>query len=69
MPKLEAMADKARKPYADGAFPALSYLTLQSSLLSKKMEYLDLQQALWTNRIGLDTLLAWPLGPAGNKED
>lgn len=69
LPRLEAMAEKARKPYASGDFPALSYITLQSSLLSKKMEYIDLQQALWTNRIGLDTLLAWPLGPAGNKED
>jgi outer membrane protein TolC len=69
MPRLEAMADKARKPYAAGDFPALSYIALQSSLLNKKMEYIDLQQALWTNRIGLDTLLAWPLGATGNKED
>ncbi len=59
--KLEKMVAEASEPYKSGDFPALSYNTLRGSLLSKKMEYLDLQQSLWTNRIGLDTLLAWPL--------
>ena len=66
LPKLQAMVDKA---HASGNLPALSSISLQSTLLSRKMEYLDLQQALWTNRIGLDTLLAWPLGPAADKEE
>lgn len=62
-PQLEDMAGKARKSYEKGNYSALSYISLQNGLLAKKLAYLDLEQSLWTNRIALDTLLAWPVLP------
>jgi outer membrane protein, heavy metal efflux system len=63
IPQLEMMADKARRSYDKGNFSALSYIAVQNGLLAKKLEFLDLQQSLWTNRIAMDTLLAWPVLP------
>jgi outer membrane protein TolC len=63
IPQLESMADKARKSYVKGNLSVLSYIAVQNGLLAKKLEFLDLQQSLWTNRIAMDTLLAWPILP------
>lgn len=68
LPQLEAMLEKAQKSYKAGDFPVLNYIALQSGLLSKEMEYLDLRQSLWANRIALDTLLAWPVVPETQTE-
>lgn len=64
IPGLESMAAHAEKAYRSGDLPAQTYIAVKSSLLKKRMEYLDLQQSIWTNRIGLDTLLAWPPVPS-----
>jgi len=71
IPQLETMADKARKSYDKGDFSALSYIAVQNGLLAKKLEFLGLQQSLWTNRIAMDTLLAWPVlpQPSGKGQD
>jgi len=69
LPKIEDMAAKARKSSRTHDLPELSYVTLENSLLSKKLEYLDLQQSLWTNLIGLDTVLAWPVLPVSAAKD
>lgn len=71
IPQLEDMASQARKSYDKGNFSALSYIAMENGLLAKKLESLDLEQALWTNRIALDTLLAWPVlpPPTGNGRD
>ena len=60
IPRLQSLAARAGQAYRAGDFPAQTYVAVESGLLTKKMEYLDLRQALWTNRIALDTLLAWP---------
>ncbi len=60
IPRLQSLAKRAGHAYSAGDFPAQTYVAVESGLLTKKMEYLDLRQALWTNRIALDTLLAWP---------
>ena len=33
---------------------------MANTLLSKRLENVDLEQSLWQIRITLDTLLAWP---------
>ncbi|MBU6474909.1 MAG: TolC family protein [Alphaproteobacteria bacterium] len=60
IPQLQSLAASAGHAYNAGDFPAQTYVAVESGLLKKKMEYLGLQQALWTNRIALDALLAWP---------
>ena len=60
IPRLTSLAARATHAYRAGDFPAQTYVAVESGLLKKKMEYLDLRQALWTSRIALDTLLAWP---------
>lgn len=58
LPELEQMAGLAEQAYRAGNIGALTYLNLQNTLLDKRLELLDLQQARWETRIALDTLLA-----------
>ena len=73
IPQLGEMQKKAEKAYKRGDYTGPSYMSFRSSVFAKKMEYLNLQQSLWSNRIALDTLLAWPnqdnIKDQGNKSD
>lgn len=62
LPTLEQMAGEARRAYEAGNMAALTYLNLENTLLNKQLELVDLEQDLWDTDIGLDTLLARPLG-------
>jgi outer membrane protein TolC len=58
LPELEQMAQLAEQAYQARNIGALTYLNLQNTLLDKRLELLDLEQARWETRIALDTLLA-----------
>jgi outer membrane protein TolC len=62
LPELEQMAQLAEHAYQARNIGALTYLNLQNTLLDKRIELLDLQQAAWETRIALDTLLARTVG-------
>ena len=60
LPDLEHMVRKAGHAYDARDIDALTYLNMQNTLVNKRIEAADLQQAQWDTRIALDTLLAWP---------
>ena len=60
LPILEKMVEKASRAYAAGNIASLTYVNMANTLLSKRLETVDLEQSLWQIRIALDTLLAWP---------
>lgn len=60
LPILARMVEQAQRAYRARNIDALTYLNMQSTLLSKQLEQTDLTQARWETRIALDTLLAWP---------
>lgn len=66
LPELERMVHRARRAYDARDIAALTYLNMENTLLNKKLETTDLEQALWESRIAQDTLLAWP---DGTKQD
>ena len=59
-PVLADMAKQARAAYANGDVTSLVLLNLESNLLQKQMERLDLEESLWTTRIALEALLGLP---------
>ncbi len=62
MPELARMVAEAEHAYRHQDIATLSYLNLENSMVQKRIERVDLEQALWSARIGLDTLLGWPEG-------
>jgi cobalt-zinc-cadmium efflux system outer membrane protein len=60
LPIFERMVDKASQAYEAGNIASLTYVNMANTLLSKRLENVDLEQSLWQIRIILDTLLAWP---------
>ncbi|MCC7411515.1 MAG: TolC family protein [Gammaproteobacteria bacterium] len=58
LPELERMVEQARRAYAAGQFAALTYLNMETSLLNRQIELIDLEQSMWETRIALDTVLA-----------
>ena len=60
LPQLEALVEDARQARARGNLPALDLLNLETSLLDRRLEQVDLDQSLRRIHIALDTLLAWP---------
>ncbi len=60
LPELESLVITARHAYLGGDLAALDLLNLETTWLDKRVELIDLEQALWQVRIALDTLLAWP---------
>jgi cobalt-zinc-cadmium efflux system outer membrane protein len=65
LPVLERMVAKASQAYEAGNIPSLTYVNMANTLLSKRLENVDLEQSLWQIRINLDTLLAWPEETSG----
>jgi len=60
LPALGSLVATARAAHARGDLPTLDLRNLETTLLQRRLEAIDLQQALWRVRIALDTLLAWP---------
>lgn len=60
LPILERMVTKASQAYEAGNIASLTYVNMANTLLSKRLENVDLEQSLWQIHITLDTLLAWP---------
>jgi outer membrane protein TolC len=59
-PVLADMVKQAQAAYANGSVTSLVLLNLESNLSQKRLERLDLEEALWTARIALEALLALP---------
>lgn len=60
LPTLETMVAQARTAYQRRDLDALTYLNMERTMLQKRLEKEDLDQARWMTSISLDTLLAWP---------
>jgi hypothetical protein len=43
-------------------------VNMANTLLTKRLEAINLEQSLWEIRIALDTLLAWPGETTGSNE-
>lgn len=60
LPVLKSLVKRARKAYDRGDIDALTFLNMESTWVNKRLEQISLQQALWENRIALQTLLTLP---------
>jgi cobalt-zinc-cadmium efflux system outer membrane protein len=60
LPILQGMVEEATLAYEAGNIGSLIYINMANTLLNKRLEVVDMEQALWEIRIALDTLLAWP---------
>ncbi len=60
LPRLKGLVERARKAYGRGDIDALTFLNMESTWVSKRLEQISLQQTQWENRIALQTLLALP---------
>jgi outer membrane protein TolC len=60
LPELERMVRKAGQAYEARSIDALTYLNMRNTLVSKQIELVNLEEAMWQDRIALDTLLGWP---------
>lgn len=63
LPKLQQSVERARRAYLAGNFPAASYLTLTGAYLTATSTRFDLFQNLWTDSIGLATVLGTQIQP------
>jgi cobalt-zinc-cadmium efflux system outer membrane protein len=68
LPVLETMVKKATLAYEAGNIGSLIYVNMANTLLTKRLEAINLEQSLWQIRIALDTLLAWPGETTGSNE-
>jgi cobalt-zinc-cadmium efflux system outer membrane protein len=64
LPELHVAADNAEKAYLAGDLPALTYVTLQSSVLNRQTELSDLRQSLWSDAIALSSVIGTQIEPA-----
>ncbi|HEY1899499.1 MAG TPA: TolC family protein [Steroidobacteraceae bacterium] len=69
LPQLQRAAERARRAYEGGNFPAASYLTLTSAYLTASGNRFDLLQNLWTDCIGLATVLGTQIQPETQAPD
>lgn len=60
LPALAQMTSKARSAMEQGAVEAALYVNLESSLLAKRVEAIDLRESRAEARIGLETVLGLP---------
>ena len=64
LPELQVAADNAERAYLAGDLPALTYVTLQSSVLNRQTELSDLRQSLWNDAIALSSVIGTQVVPA-----
>ncbi|MEJ2699957.1 MAG: TolC family protein, partial [Desulfuromonadales bacterium] len=57
LPSLEEAAKRAREAFDAGDIDETTYITLQSSLVNKRIEAIKLEQSGLEQRLGLQTLL------------
>jgi outer membrane protein TolC len=69
LPELHLAADNAEKAYLTGDLPALTYVTLQSSVLNRQTELSDLRQSLWSDAIALSSVIGTQIEPAVEIEE
>jgi cobalt-zinc-cadmium efflux system outer membrane protein len=60
LPILEKLVKRGRGAYRKGDIDALTFLNMESTWISKRLEQISLDQTQRSNRIALQTLLAWP---------
>ncbi|HEN47468.1 MAG TPA: TolC family protein, partial [Mizugakiibacter sp.] len=60
LPHLKTLVDRARGAYSRGDIEALTFLTMESTWVNKRLEQISLTQTAWENRIALEALLALP---------
>lgn len=68
MPEFRRMAGEAQIAYRAGNLAAATYVLLQTSLVARESELIDLRESLWTDTLALRTLLGMSYAPqpAGN---
>jgi outer membrane protein TolC len=59
----QVAANNAERAYLMADLPALTYLTLQSAVLNRQSELLDLRQSLWSDAIALSSVLGTQMQP------
>ena len=69
LPELQRMVQKAGQADEARSIDALTYLNMRNTLVSKQIELVDLEEALWKDRVALDTLLGVPEGGGRKTED
>ena len=60
LPTLGRLVEQARSAYRRRDIDGLTFLNMESSLTSKRLERIQLEQSLWESHIALQTLLAIP---------
>ncbi|VAW37173.1 hypothetical protein MNBD_DELTA03-1677 [hydrothermal vent metagenome] len=60
LPRLKALVERARRAYRHGDIDSITFLNMESTWVSKRLEQISLQQTQWENRIALQALLALP---------
>lgn len=60
LPTLKQLVDQGREAYRNGDIDALTFLNMENTWVSKRLEQISLDQTQRKNQIGLQTLLALP---------
>jgi outer membrane protein TolC len=60
LPTLEELVDRGREAYRNGDIDALTFLNMENTWVSKRLEQIRLDQTQRNNLIALQTLLAMP---------
>lgn len=58
LPQLKMDVDKTRRAFQAGDLDALTFLNLEATWVSKKLELINLQEARWESLLALQTMLA-----------
>jgi outer membrane protein TolC len=64
LPRLRTLVERSRRAYGRGDIEALTFLNMESTWVSKRLEQISLTQTEWQNRIALEALLALPDYPS-----
>ncbi len=60
LPRLQSIVERSRSAYKRGDINALTFLNLETTLLNKQLEIINLQQSQWRIYLTLKTLLVLP---------
>ncbi len=60
LPTLGSLVDRARRSATQGDINALTFINMESTWVSKRLEQIELVQSAWDNAIALQALLAIP---------
>lgn len=68
LPTLARLVEQARAAERQRDIDTLTFLNMESTLIAKQLERIQLDQSLWETHIGLQTLLALPAASTGTTE-